>query len=155
MLDGLAEYGYWGLLLASFLAATILPFSSEVVFAALIAAGMDIWTSILYATAGNAAGGATCYYLGRLGKMEWLEKWFKIKPDKIDKTIRWMHGKGAVMGFFVLRVRVDQLQQSIGECLSYKQGKGARLISKELNIPKTTVQRYRQACTSQCLPAER
>ena len=100
MLDGLAEYGYWGLLLASFLAATILPFSSEVVFAALIAAGMDIWTSILYATAGNAAGGATCYYLGRLGKMEWLEKWFKIKPDKIDKTIRWMHGKGAVTGFF-------------------------------------------------------
>ena len=100
MLDGLAEYGYWGLLLASFLAATILPFSSEVVFATLIAAGMDIWTSILYATAGNAAGGATCYYLGRLGKTEWLGKWFKIKPEKIDKTIEWMHGKGAIMGFF-------------------------------------------------------
>jgi len=43
MLDGLVEYGYWGLLLASFLAATVLPFSSEVVFAALIAAGLDIW----------------------------------------------------------------------------------------------------------------
>ena len=100
MLDGLAEYGYWGLLLASFLAATILPFSSEVVFAALIAAGMDIWTSILYATAGNALGGATCYYLGRMGKTEWLERWFKIKPAKIEKTIEWMSGKGAVMGFF-------------------------------------------------------
>ena len=100
MLDGLAEYGYLGLLLASFLAATILPFSSEVVFAALIAAGMDIWTSILFATIGNAAGGATCYYVGRLGKTEWLEKWFKIKPEKIDKMISWLHGKGAVMGFF-------------------------------------------------------
>ena len=100
MLDGLAEYGYLGLLLASFLAATILPFSSEVVFAALIAAGMDIWTCILYATIGNAAGGATCYYVGRLGKTEWLEKWFKIKPEKIDKMISWLHGKGAVMGFF-------------------------------------------------------
>lgn len=100
MLDGLAEYGYWGLLLTSFLAATILPFSSEVVFAALIAAGMDIWTSILYATAGNALGGATCYYLGRMGKTEWLERWFKIKPAKIEKTIEWMSGKGAVMGFF-------------------------------------------------------
>ncbi len=100
MLDGLAEYGYWGLLLSSFLAATILPFSSEVVFAALIAAGMDIWTCIIYATAGNAAGGATCYYLGRLGKTEWLEKWFKIKPEKVNKTITWLHGKGAVMGFF-------------------------------------------------------
>jgi len=100
MLDGLAEYGYWGLLLASFLAATILPFSSEVVFAALIAAGMDIWTSVLFATVGNAAGGATCYYLGRLGKTRWLEKWFKIKPEKIDKMIVWLHGKGAVIGVF-------------------------------------------------------
>lgn len=100
MLEGLTEYGYWGLLLASFLAATVLPFSSEVVFAALIAAGMDIWTCILYATIGNAAGGATCYYVGRLGKTEWLEKWFKIKPEKIDKMIQWLHGRGAIMGFF-------------------------------------------------------
>ena len=100
MLEGLGEYGYWGLLLASFLAATVLPFSSEVVFAALIAAGMDVWTSILYATIGNAAGGATCYYVGKLGKTEWLEKRLKIKPEKIDKMIRWLHGKGAVMGFF-------------------------------------------------------
>jgi membrane protein YqaA with SNARE-associated domain len=100
MLDGLTEYGYWGLLMASFLAATILPFSSEVVFAALIAAGMDIWTSIFYATIGNTLGGATCYYLGMLGKTEWINKWFKIKPEKIDKTIEWMQGKGAIMGFF-------------------------------------------------------
>lgn len=99
MLEGLSEYGYWGLLLASFLAATVLPFSSEVVFAALIAAGMDIWTCILFATIGNAAGGATCYYIGRLGKTEWLEKYFKIKSEKIDSTIRWLHGKGAAMGF--------------------------------------------------------
>lgn len=100
MLDGLAEYGYWGLLLASFLAATVLPLSSEVVFAALIAAGMDVWGCVAYATIGNALGGATCYYLGRMGKTEWLEKWFKIKPYTIDKMTRWLHGKGAVMGFF-------------------------------------------------------
>jgi membrane protein YqaA with SNARE-associated domain len=100
MIDGLVEYGYWGLLLASFLAATVLPFSSEVIFATLIAAGMDIGTGIIFATLGNAAGGATCYYLGRLGKMEWLQKWFKIKPEKIEKTIDWLHGKGAAMGFF-------------------------------------------------------
>lgn len=100
MLDGLAEYGYWGLLLASFLAATILPFSSEVVFTALIAAGLDLWTLIIYATIGNAAGGATCYYLGFLGKVEWLEKWFKIKPESIEKTIVKLRGKGALMGFF-------------------------------------------------------
>lgn len=101
MLDGLAEYGYWGLLLASFLAATVLPLSSEVVFAALIAARMDVWTCITFATVGNVLGGSTCYYLGRLGKTEWLEKWFKIKQEKVDKMIRWLHGKGAIMSFFV------------------------------------------------------
>lgn len=100
MLDGLAEFGYWGLLLASFLAATILPFSSEVVFMALIAAGSDIWTSIGYATVGNSLGGATCYYLGKMGKTEWLERWFKIKHKKVNSMIQWLQGKGAIMGFF-------------------------------------------------------
>lgn len=100
MLDGLAEFGYWGLLLASFLAATILPLSSEVVFAALIATGSDVWTSIAYATVGNSVGGATCYYVGRLGKIEWLEKWFKIKREKVGQMISRLQTKGAVMGFF-------------------------------------------------------
>lgn len=100
MLDGLADFGYWGLLLASFLAATILPFSSEVVFAALIAAGYDTWDCILYATIGNSVGGATCYWLGHLGKIEWLERWFKINREKIDDMILRLQTKGAVMGFF-------------------------------------------------------
>lgn len=100
ILDGLAEFGYWGLLLASFLAATVLPLSSEVVFAALIAAGSDIWPCIIYATIGNAIGGATCFFLGRMGKREWLERWFKIKKEKIDKMIIRLQNKGALMGFF-------------------------------------------------------
>ena len=100
MLDGFAEYGYWGLFLASFLAATILPFSSEVVFAALIAAGLDLWSLIIFATIGNSLGGVSCYYLDRLGKIEWLKRWFGISEDKINKTINKLQGKGAFMGFF-------------------------------------------------------
>ncbi len=100
MLDGFAEYGYWGLFLASFLAATILPFSSEVVFAALIAAGLDLWSLIIFATIGNSLGGVSCYYLGRLGKIEWLKRWFGISEVKINKTINKLQGKGAFMGFF-------------------------------------------------------
>ena len=100
MLDGFAEYGYWGLFFASFLAATILPFSSEVVFAALIAAGLDLWSLIIFATIGNSLGGVSCYYLGRLGKIEWLKRWFGISEVKINKTINKLQGKGAFMGFF-------------------------------------------------------
>ncbi|MFA6703134.1 MAG: DedA family protein, partial [Dysgonamonadaceae bacterium] len=85
MIEGLIEYGYWGLLIASFLAATVLPLGSEVVFSALIVAGLDVWTCIIFATIGNALGGLTCYFIGSLGKTEWVEKYLKIKREKIEK----------------------------------------------------------------------
>ncbi|MDD2244175.1 MAG: YqaA family protein [Dysgonamonadaceae bacterium] len=109
MTEGLIEYGYWGLLLASFLAATILPLGSEVVFSALIVAGLDVWTCILFATIGNALGGLTCYLIGSLGKIEWVEKYLKIKREKIEKMQIWLQGKGAFMGFFAFVPGVGDL----------------------------------------------
>ncbi|MDH6353713.1 membrane protein YqaA with SNARE-associated domain [Dysgonomonas sp. PH5-45] len=100
MLDFLVEYGYIGLFLASFLAATILPFGSEFVFAGVIALGLDSWVCIAIATVGNWLGGMTNYYLGRLGKTEWIEKYLKVKKEKIDKIHTWLEGKGAAMAFF-------------------------------------------------------
>lgn len=100
MLDGFVEYGYIGLFLASFLAATILPFGSEVVFAGLIAMGMNAWSCVIIASVGNWLGGMTNYFLGRLGKVEWIEKYLKVKKEKIDKVQRWLEGKGAIMAFF-------------------------------------------------------
>lgn len=100
MIDFLLNWGYIGLFIASFLAATVLPFSSEVVFAGLIAAGLDIWTCIFIATLGNTLGGLTAYWVGSLGKTEWIEKYFGIKKEKIDKTQLWLQDKGAIMGFF-------------------------------------------------------
>lgn len=100
MLDGFAEYGYIGLFLASFLAATILPFGSEVVFAALIAGGLNPWACVIIASVGNWLGGMTNYYLGRLGKTEWIEKYLKIKKEKIEKIEKWLQGKGSGMAFF-------------------------------------------------------
>lgn len=100
MLDGFVEYGYIGLFLASFLAATILPFGSEFVFGGLLAAGMDGWTCVIVASVGNWMGGMTNYYLGKLGKITWIEKYLKVKKEKIDRMQRWLEGKGAIMGFF-------------------------------------------------------
>ncbi|MDR0825444.1 MAG: DedA family protein [Prevotella sp.] len=100
MLDGFVEYGYIGLFLASFLAATILPFGSEVVFVGLLAVGLNGWTCVVVASTGNWLGGMTNYYLGRLGKIEWIEKYLKVKQEKIDKTRHWLEGKGAAMAFF-------------------------------------------------------
>jgi len=100
MLDGFVEYGYIGLFIASFLAATILPLGSEVVFAGLLAAGLNGWTCVAVAAVGNWLGGMTNYYLGRLGKMEWIEKYLKVRKEKIDKMQHWLEGKGAIMAFF-------------------------------------------------------
>lgn len=100
MLEGFVEYGYIGLFLASFLAATILPFGSEVVFVALLAAGLDPWTCTIIASVGNWLGGMTNYYLGHLGKIEWIEKYLKVSKEKIFKMHMWLNGKGASMAFF-------------------------------------------------------
>ena len=35
-----------------------------------------------------------------LGKMEWIEKYLKIKKESMDKAERFMAGRGAWMGFF-------------------------------------------------------
>ena len=96
----LIDWGYWGMFLSAFLAGTILPFSSEVVLLACIGLGLDPVWSTLFTTAGNALGGFTCYWIGRIGKTEWIEKYFKVKKEKIDKMQRFLQGKGALMAFF-------------------------------------------------------
>ena len=52
----LIDWGYWGMLVAAFLAGSFFPFSSEVVMVALNAAGLDAWQLVIYGTVGNVAG---------------------------------------------------------------------------------------------------
>ena len=101
MLDALIEYGYLGVFISAFLAATVLPFSSEVVLSGVLLAGADYWTCIISATLGNWLGGMTCYWLGRLGKKEWITKYLKLKEEKLNRITKWLNGKGSFMAFFV------------------------------------------------------
>lgn len=96
----LIDWGYAGLFISAFLAGSIVPFSSELVMIALVKVGLSPAICVLAATLGNTAGGMTCYYMGRLGKTDWIEKYFKIKKKKIDKMQRFLQGKGALMAFF-------------------------------------------------------
>ncbi len=75
-MEGFVEWGYLGLFIASFLGATIIPFSSELVFSLLIIKGYDFNLSLLVATTGNWLGGLSSYFLGRLGQMEYFRKVF-------------------------------------------------------------------------------
>jgi len=61
------ETGFIGLLIASFISATVLPGGSEVVLIALIHKYPEaIWRAVGVATIGNTLGGMTSYLLGRM-----------------------------------------------------------------------------------------
>ena len=83
----LQHYGLWGLFVAGFLSGSILPFNSEAVMSVLILAGVDSLSCIVVATAGNTLGGISIFYLGYLGRIEWIEKYGKVKMEKIHAVL--------------------------------------------------------------------
>lgn len=92
------EWGYWGLFASSFLAATVVPFSSEVVLVGMLGAGYDPYVSVALATIGNWLGGLTSYFLGYLGKWEWIVKYLRVKKESVDKIKIWADRFGAYLG---------------------------------------------------------
>lgn len=98
-MGALIDYSLWGLFLASFLAATVVPFSSEVVLTAVLAGGTDVTWAVLVASLGNWAGGMTSFALGYLGKWEWIEKYLRVKREKIEKWHNKLYKAGAFFAF--------------------------------------------------------
>ncbi len=98
--DFLMNYGYWGMLLAAFLAGSFFPFSSEAVMLGLLAAGLHPVPLVVYGTIGNVLGSMFNYVIGRMGKLEWMERYLHVKRESLEKAERFMGGRGAWMGFF-------------------------------------------------------
>lgn len=98
--QSLIDWGYIGLFLSALLAGSILPFSSELVLIGLVQLGLNPIVCILSAALGNTVGGMTCYYMGKLGNIEWIERYLKVKKEKIDSMQQFLQGKGAFMAFF-------------------------------------------------------
>ncbi len=98
--DILINWGYWGMLVAAFLAGSFFPFSSEAIMLALLAAKLDAWQLIIFGTVGNVLGSVVNYGIGRLGKFEWIERYLHVKQESLDRATRFVSGHGAWMGFF-------------------------------------------------------
>ena len=96
----LLDYGYWGMLVAAFLAGSFFPFSSEAVMLGLLAMGLKPVPLVVYGTIGNVGGSMFNYYIGSLGKIEWIEKYLHVKKSSLEKAEKFMDGRGAWMGFF-------------------------------------------------------
>ena len=99
MVEGFFDYSLWGLFLASFLAATVVPFSSEALLTFLIINGTDAYTAVLVATAGNWLGGMSSYAIGYMGKWVWIEKYLRIERETIEKWHDRLYRKGAIFAF--------------------------------------------------------
>lgn len=100
LVDFLMQWGYWGMLVSAFLAGSFFPFSSEAVMLGLLAAGLDPMPLIAYGTVGNVLGSMFNYGVGRLGRLDWMERYLHVKPEKLKQAKRFMGGHGAWMGFF-------------------------------------------------------
>jgi membrane protein YqaA with SNARE-associated domain len=85
---------YLGLFLTAFLAATLLPGGSEVVFAGLLAAGHDPFTLWAWATAGNSLGAAVNWLLGRYLLHFEERRWFPFDRGNLGRAQGWFQRYG-------------------------------------------------------------
>ena len=81
-----SELGYFGLFIAAFLAATILPLSSEIVLSTLLLSGLSPNALVIIATIGNVLGSLVNYALGYWASLEIVKKWLKISEQELAKA---------------------------------------------------------------------
>jgi membrane protein YqaA with SNARE-associated domain len=84
------------LFLSAFLAATFLPFSSEVAFVAALANGMELSTAMIAASSGNILAIILNYWFGY-----WLYEKTEQKL-RASKSGTWSLEYGAKYGYFIL-----------------------------------------------------
>ncbi len=93
-------FGYVGLFLASFLAATILPLSSEVVLSFLLLNDLNPITLVSVATFGNVLGAFVNYAIGFWGSTFLVRKVFKTSEDEFIKAKQRFKKYGVFSLFF-------------------------------------------------------
>lgn len=99
-MDSFIELGYLGLFLGSFLASTIIPMSADVLLIGILAWGGNVWLCLLVATIGNWLGGLTSYWIGWIGKWEWIERWLKVKEEKLIRQKKNIDRYGVWLALF-------------------------------------------------------
>ena len=86
---------YLSLFAISFLAATILPFSSELTLAGLIATSdYDNLLLLIAASFGNVLGSVVNWALGSYSRNLATKKWFPFKETQIERSSKWFRKFG-------------------------------------------------------------
>ncbi len=128
---------YVAVFVSSFLAATIVPFYSEIAVTGALAAGAEPWPLIAVATIGNTLGAVVGWWLGRLVLRFRDRRWFPASAAQLDRAQRWFQrfgvwslllawlpigGDALTIVAGIMRVRLDVFIVLVGI------GKGARYV---------------------------
>ncbi len=86
---------YLGLFLTAFLAATLVPFSSEALLVAMqVSGGYPVAGLLAAASLGNTLGAVANWGLGRFC-LHWQDrKWFPVKARELDRASAWFNRYG-------------------------------------------------------------
>ena len=86
---------YLSLFIISFLAATILPFSSELTLAGLMAtSSYDNLLLLAVSSLGNILGSVVNWILGFYSRNLSTKRWFPFKDTQIEKSSKWFNRFG-------------------------------------------------------------
>ena len=93
------EVAYLTLFSIAFLAATILPFSSEVVLVGLSAASGEKIPLLVVASFGNVLGSSFNWVLGKYTRNLETKKWFPFSTNQLQKASFWFtkYGKWSLL----------------------------------------------------------
>ena len=88
-------FSYFQLSLISFLASTILPFSSEVVLTTMyLSNSFEPYFLLIFASIGNIMGSITNWYLGKKITLFQNRKWFPVSPDQLERSRKYFQKYG-------------------------------------------------------------
>lgn len=87
--------GYFGLFLAAFGAASLLPLQSEALLVGLLLAkAYPTWALLAVATAGNVLGSLLNWLLGRYLEHWRQRRWFPVSDSQLARAQRWYRRYG-------------------------------------------------------------
>jgi membrane protein YqaA with SNARE-associated domain len=99
LVDFLSGFGYWGMAIGAFIAGSVLPMASEVLLVLFLGMGLNPILLLISATVGNTIGGFSCYYMARLAKREWVERFFHVSPRQMARADRVVQKVGVWAAF--------------------------------------------------------
>ena len=88
-------FSYLQLLIISFLAATILPFSSEVVLTTMyLSNSFETYFLLIFTSIGNILGSVTNWYLGKKITIFQNRKWFPVSIEQLERSRKYFQKYG-------------------------------------------------------------